>query len=1028
MSRLLLAQYRRDVHDLVRYGGSKNEQSIRAAFQILLDRMAREQNMRLVPELAYATNLNTTVYPDGTIKDSLRLSHGYWEAKDEYDTLQFEIEAKFARGYPAENIIFEDSQRAVLYQNGSRIKEASMEDEEQLGTLLEQFFAFERPEVLAFRRAVRQFALDLPDVLATLRDLITTQYGKNRSFARKIDALLETSRTAINPALEFADMREMLIQHILTEQLFLAVFSESQYHRENNIARELNAVEESFFSGAVKRSTVDRLQPYYAAIRRAAANTSDFGEKQNFLKAVYENFYRIYNPKAAEKLGVVYTPSEIVNFMVRSTETLLNRQFGKLLQDKNVDILDPATGTGTFITSVLDHLRAQPKQLKYKYEKEIHCNEVAILPYYIANLNIEYTYARIMNAYEEFPNICFVDTLDNLGFVSTRAGQQTLDFGISAENITRIKSQNNRRISIIIGNPPYYANQKNENENNKSRAYPDIDASIRATYVARSAATKTKAYDMYVRFFRWASNRIDKNGIIAFITNRSFINGRNLDGFRKVVAEEFSDVYILDLGGDVRTNPRLSGPKHNVFGIQTGVAISFMVRRDDATTSNIFYARLPEDELAVDKLRWLAQTDFKDIDFEHLVPDDAGNWIGTEATGFKQFIPLASKTVKATRVAAAEHAVFKLYSLGVSTNRDEWVYDNDKSNLLKKMRAFARVYGESMKTGDIEDQRIKWSRNLKRRLKQGRKETIVPQRIISSSYRPFTKRWLYDSDLFIDEGGSKDEMFPTGVSNIAICFSDAGSRTAYCVLAVDGIADLHFGSSVDAYQQVPRYRFNANKERIDNISDWALERFREFYAADGVPAREITKDDIFAYTYAVLQDPIYRKAYETDLRREFPRIPFYPDLWKWVFWGQQLLDLHLHYEDIEPARLRRVELAKPKAKRIGNAPMVLKADQRSGTIVIDERTSLVGVPDEAWAFRLGSRSALGWVLDQAKKAAKARAARFASLAENERAREEVILLIRKVATVSIRTQAIIAEMAQAARSDGELQAPLPSDE
>jgi len=284
----------------------------------------------------------------------------------------------------------------------------------------------------------------------------------------------------------------------------------------------------------------------------------------------------MYNPKAADRLGVVYTPNEIVQFMVRSTNYLLEQHFGKTLADKNVEILDPATGTGTFICEIIEN--AIPKQqLEYKFKHEIYANEVAILPYYIANLNIEYTFKQKMNRYEEFPNLCFVDTLDNVGALSY-SNQMKDMFGLTSENTQRIKRQNGKRISVIIGNPPYNANQLNENENNKNREYPIIDKRIKDTYVEHSTAQKTKVYDMYARFYRWASDRLDKNGIIAFVTNRSFINSRTFDGFRKCIEQEFDYVYIIDMQSDVRANPKIAGTTHNVFGIQTGVAILFLVK------------------------------------------------------------------------------------------------------------------------------------------------------------------------------------------------------------------------------------------------------------------------------------------------------------------------------------------------------------------------------------------------------------------------------------------------------------------
>jgi len=378
---------------------------------------------------------------------------------------------------------------------------------------------------------------------------------------------LTLCQDSINQKINRFDIREMIIQHILTEEIFLTVFNESQFHRENVVARHLETVVNSFFTAKVRRETLKSIDSYYAVIRREAANINNHHEKQKFLKVVYDNFYKSYNPKAADRLGIVYTPNEIVRFMIESTDYLLEKHFNRLLADENVEILDPATGTGTFITELIEYL---PKnRLRAKYQHEIHCNEVAILPYYIANLNIEYTYQQKMGEYEAFSHICFADTLDNLGFEHNYQNQQkTLFLGLGEENAARIQAQNQRQISVIIGNPPYNANQQNENDNNKNRDYPEIDEAIKRTYIANSTAQKTKLYDMYARFFRWASNRLSDNGILTFVTNSSFLEARTFDGFRKIVAEEFNEIYIIDLGGDVRKNPKLSGKKIMCLGFK----------------------------------------------------------------------------------------------------------------------------------------------------------------------------------------------------------------------------------------------------------------------------------------------------------------------------------------------------------------------------------------------------------------------------------------------------------------------------
>ena len=757
MSRLLISQYQTEVEKIVQYGGSRKETSIRVAFQNLLNDYCKARDFLLIPELDYRTKSGKVVYPDGTVKDALRLDWGYWESKDQYDNLDEEIEKKLAKGYPNDNILFEDSQTAVLIQGGEERLRVSMRDDEALDGIINAFINYVRPEVEDFREAIDSFKEDLPTILEALRGLIALQSETNRNFVTARDNFLEICRKSINPEISLEDVREMIIQHILTEDIFINIFNESQFHRENNIARELQGVIETFFTGNTKRNTLGTIERYYAVIRRTAANIYNHHEKQKFLKAIYENFYKAYNPKAADRLGIVYTPNEIVRFMIESVDYLVHKHFGKLLADPGVEILDPATGTGAFVTELIEYL---PKdKLRYKYKHEMHCNEVAILPYYIANLNIEFTYKQKMGEYEEFEHICFVDTLDHAAF---HLKQMDL-FAMSVENTQRIQNQNDRNISVIIGNPPYNANQQNENDNNKNRKYPAIDKRIKDTYIEESTAQKTKLYDMYSRFFRWATDRLGENGIIAFITNSSFIDARTFDGFRKVVENEFSEIYIIDLGGNVRKNPKLSGTTHNVFGIQTGVAISLIVKRESNNLPcQILYTRRPELDTASQKLEFLSSTKLNQLDFEHIIPDKKHNWIEQSDNDFNNLIPVVDKNTKLSKDQIHEVAIFKLYTNGIKSNRDEWVYDFNSQQLESKISYFIDIYNSdifkyaetslfsNINIDEMVNLNIKWSRDLKKHLISKHRITFDRAKIIFSLFRPFIKQLFY-SDFILND-------------------------------------------------------------------------------------------------------------------------------------------------------------------------------------------------------------------------------------------------------------------------------------
>ncbi|WP_146108819.1 N-6 DNA methylase [Chromatium okenii] len=352
--------------------------------------------------------------------------------------------------------------------------------------------------------------------------------------------------TAIGERVTNNHVDEMLIQHILTDQIFRAVFPNINFHQENHLAEAIGQLEKTFLRGEMRMALLKRLEPYFAAIRRTAANTITSAEKQDFLKQVYEDFYTAYNPKDADRLGVVYTPSEAVRFIIAGCDWLAQQHFNKRLADSGLDILDPCTGTGTFIVDLIDYLRGDKQALIRKFDGEIHANEISILPYYISCLNIEQAYYEATEQWREFSGACFVNTLENWGFQLKHKGSVSDLFGsITNENQLRILNQNQCTIPVILGNPPYNANQKNANDNNQNYLAELVDKRIKDTYIAESTAQKTKLYDPYVRFLRWASDRIGEQGIIGFITNRSYLDSRQADGLRKTLATEFHEFGLL---------------------------------------------------------------------------------------------------------------------------------------------------------------------------------------------------------------------------------------------------------------------------------------------------------------------------------------------------------------------------------------------------------------------------------------------------------------------------------------------------
>ena len=1015
-----IEEYRAKLQELIEYGGSDNEENIRPAFQNCLDSYCRDHRERLVliPELKTSPSNK----PDGTVKDSLRMARGYWEAKDSHDDLDAEIRVKFNRGYPRDNIIFEDSQTAVLVQNDSEAMRVDMSRDGELHRLIRVFLDYELPEIQEFRQAQSQFKTDLPMVLENLRATVAEAEAENERYQEAAAAFLDLCKRTIGPAVSPADVREMLLQHILTKDIFQRVFSEDQFHRENNIARQLDGLEGTFFTGDVRRQSINRLRAYYGVIGRAADEIADYAEKEQFLKAIYEDFYTAYNPAAADRLGVVYTPNEVVDFIIRGADHLLQKHFGKTLADDNVQILDPATGTGTFITNLINHLPAD--RLEHKYRNEIHANEVAILPYYIANLNIEYTYQQRTGRYLEFPNLCFVDTLDNLdwqqqgatGGAVTRQGSFNLG-GLSEENWIRIQEQNEKPISVIIGNPPYNDRQANWNEFNPNRPYPEVDRRIRDTYVKEGNAQRTHQYDMYKRFLRWASDRLDDDGIIGVITNRAYLDTYQDDGFRKVASEEFTDIYVMDLGSDVRRNPKISGTTHNVFGIQTGVAISFFVRdKAKSGACGIHYARREDSELAKDKLAYLQRAELEQIAFQDIAPDQRNDWLTQSQSGFARLIPLATRATKFAKKPDDEQAIFGLFTSGVNTDRDEWVFDFDIGNLRNKVLFFSDVYNSLLDADDDSyDPAIKWSRDLRNEFKRGKRIVYNEAHRVRSLYRPLVIKHHFADFTMNDvltrnhyEIFGKDLVHP----NKLICFRGLGTRKPFDVMATDRLVERQLLMNM---QCLPLYRYTEDGERVSNITQWGIDHINGHYRQEWGDEFEslagedgITAEQIFAYTYAVLHDPAYRHEYAVDLLREFPRLPLYRDFHHWAEMGQKLLDLHIGFESAEPYPLERHDREDVDPKRA-----ILRADKSRGTITLDERTTLAGIPAQAWEYRLGSRSALEWVLDQYKE----KKPRDPTIREKFNTyrfsdhKEKVIGLLRRVCTVSVETMEIVDNMA-----------------
>ncbi|MBV9711259.1 MAG: TIR domain-containing protein, partial [Ktedonobacteraceae bacterium] len=941
-------------------GKADYELALRSAFQNLLADTAHQVKWTLIPE----QTLDSGVRPDGVLRDTFDLKRGFWEAKGPKSDLDKEIAKKIASGYPLTNTIFENTQRAVLYQNKKRMPtEFDLQNRNDVSDLLKQFFTYTEPDIENFETAVQEFKERIPELAKALLAILEREYKVNRRFISAFDTFAELCRTSLDPKITPDVINEMLIQHLLTERLFRTIFDNPDFVRRNVIASEIEKVIEALASRSFNRNDfLKSLDRFYVAIEGAARGIDSWSERQHFLNTVYERFFQGYSVKRADTYGIVYTPQEIVDFMCASVEEVLQREFGKSIAEPDVQILDPATGTGSFIVNLLH--RIPRHKLKYKYQHDLFCNEIMLLPYYIASLNIEHEYYAKMGEYEPFEGVCFTDTLE------LAEGRQLPLF--VEENTERVKREKDAQIMVVIGNPPYNVGQVSENDNNKNRKYSVIDQGIHDTYAKDSKATlNTKLYDAYVKFFRWAVDRLQgRDGIVCFISNNSFIDQTAFDGMRKHLQKDFTQIYHLDLHGNVRKNPKLSGTTHNVFGIQVGVGITIAIRSSAHATQRLYYYRVPENWRKTEKLVFLRESHcITGIQWSELYSDERHSWIITGMRPeFTTFLQMSAKNAKNAKTLDTT-TIFKNYSLGISTNRDGVVYDFNYQTLIKRVEQFIDNYNTEVfrwirggHSKDIDSflsyEKIKWSRNLKRDLRNGRFAQFDKDTIRQSLYRPFSTKWLYYADILVDERGQASIFFPNVASegeNAVIVVGGYG-RKEFAILASKLIPNLNFYA--DPAQCFPFYTYNEDgTNRRENITDWALTQFQTKYGP------LVTKWDIFHYVYAMLHHPQYRERYAENLKRDLPHIPLLHTREAFescVQIGKQLMNMHINYEQAkEYSKLEWFENeGVPFSWRVEK--MRLSNDKR--VVVVNDSLRLGPIPPECFEYRLGNRSALDWVI------------------------------------------------------------------
>jgi len=991
------------------------EGAVSPTFAALLRHCARQFDWTLAEQFTMKPKgvRQRTIRVDGALLDPFKLIHGVWEAKDSDDDLEREVDKKFRAGYPQDNIIFQAPERAILWQDGYEVWDADISRPPVLVDVLRHFFAYQPPAYEQWEQAVEEFKLQVPNLAAGLLDLIRAEQRTNPRFVQAFEDFTALCQQAINPNISPQAVEEMLIQHLLTERIFRKVFDNPDFADRNIIAREIEkvilALASQHFS---RRDFLKPLDRFYGAIETTAATIDDFSQKQGFLNTIYEKFFQGFSVKVADTHGIVYTPQPIVDFMVRLVEDVLQKEFDRSLSDEGVHILDPFVGTGNFILRVMREIRRS--RLPHKYAHELHCNEVMLLPYYIAAMNIEHEYYELTGSYHPFEGICLVDTFE-------LAEQKQLALFTKA-NTERVERQKDAPIFVIIGNPPYNAGQVNENDNNKNRQYPVVDRSVSDTYGKASRATLVrKLNDPYVKAIRWASDRIGAQGIVAFVTNNSFVSEITFDGMRKHLAQDFDAIYILDLGGNVRKNPKLSGTTHNVFGIQIGVSINILVRAKDTSLKKrrkIYYARVGEFWRKEQKYDFLDEkVHIGDVEWTELEPDVKYNWL-TEGMSkeFETFIPIATKAAR-KRQKTDVQAIFQTLSLGVSTNRDRIVYDFDRQALENRVERFCENYNTEVfryqqkeRPADVDNfvdyEKVKWSSTLKSHLKRGTVVQLDSEKIRTSLYRPFTRMFLYFDSVLNDRPALFQRIFPNSaaeVENRAIWLK-VGSEVPIFALAVKYIPNL---LTQGGSQCFPFYVYDEDgTNRRENITDWALAQFREHYEDDA-----ITKWDIFHYVYGLLHHPTYRETYAANLKRELPRIPFAHDpstslgasFWGFAQAGAKLAELHVHYKDQPEYKLKWIESDDaPISYRVEK----MRLSRDKAQLVVNDFLTLASIPPRAFDYRLGNRSALHWIIDRYRVRTDKRSG-IVNDPNRLNDPQYIIRLIGKVITVSLETVGIV---------------------
>lgn len=832
---------------------------------------------------------------------------------------------------------------------------------------------------------------------------------------------VESLQTTLNPAIDNAEAVEMLAQHLITKPLFDAMFPNQDFTAQNPVSQAMQAILDRLATNQVFEKERKPLAKFYATMAEKITSIDNLAGKQEIMRTLYDRFFSKAFPAIKDRLGIVFTPVPVVDYILKSAEYAMKKHFGKSLGDSGVSIIDPFLGTGTFVSRLLQSEIIPPEQLEHKYLHEIFANEIVLLSYYIASINIEQVYHQIQadrgqnQGYLEFPGITLTDTFQ------LREGEgQLAGIGDFQANLERVKRQREAPIRVVVMNPPYSAGQKSANDNNQNLKYPQLDGRIEESYAALSSATnKNSLYDSYFRALSWASDRIGEEGIIAFVSNSSFIDGNTADGVRLSWAQEFSDIYIYNLKGNQRTQgerSRQEGGKIFGSGSRTGVAITLLVKKknDLSRPCRIHYAEVDDYLARQEKLDLLTrETSIAETEFEQIIPNAHGDWINQRDEKYLEFQEIGDRRTKGKDNT---HAIFQNYSRGLATTRDAWCYNFSRQAVESNMQRMIDNYNHEVSSGNNrsqvnEDQTwVSWGGELDKGLERGIQLALRKNCLQQSIYRPFTKQSVYFERVINERVYQMPQIFPTPKQpNLGISIDSDAVKEGVGFL-VAHLPDLHLVGTSQVFPLYTWYkadktennhslfastanwedfdtpeefsgRFDFNKPissqvpteidgycRRDNITDATLSSYRYHYQEEA-----ISKEDIFFYIYALLHHPQFRERYEADLKKMLPRIPKVQDFWSYANIGRELAELHVNYEEVAPypgvtAKTSLIappdEWQKYHLKQLAWGKKPGKRSKDYTTLVYNEYLTFTGIPEQANEYKIGGRSPLEWVVDR----------------------------------------------------------------